>query len=122
MLHNRLIEVCRGTAAAMGCEAEVTITTGVPSVNNDADVAERIRQVASAILPEESIVTDLCTTGAEDMALLMDDIPGCYFFLGIGSEDAHPHHNPRFDIDEDALPIGAAILAGTAASYTLAKA
>jgi amidohydrolase len=121
MLHTRLVEVCQGTAATMGCEAQVTIKTGVPSVNNDSDVAERIRQVVAGILPEGSIVTDMRTTGAEDMSLLMDDIPGCYFFLGAGSEESSPHHNPHFDIDEDALPIGAAILAGAAASYTLVE-
>lgn len=121
LIHRQLIEICQSTAATMGCEAEVTIKTGVPSVNNNAEVAERVRQVASAIVPEEDILTDMRTTGAEDMALLMDDIPGCYFFLGAGSEDAYPHHNPHFAIDEEALPIGAAILAAAAASYVLAK-
>ncbi len=121
LIHQRLTEICEGVAAAMGCEAEVAIMTGVPSLNNDGDVAERVRQVAAAILPEESIATDIRTTGAEDMSLLMNEVPGCYFFLGAGSEDAYPHHNPHFDIDEDALPIGVAILAGAAASYVLAE-
>jgi amidohydrolase len=121
LLHQRLAEICEGVAAAMGCEAEVEIAIGVPPVNNDADVAERVRQVASAILPEGSIADDIRTTGAEDMALLMEAVPGCYFFLGAGSKGAWPHHNPRFDIDEEALPIGVAILAGAAASYVLAE-
>jgi len=121
LLHQRLVGICEGVAAAMGCEAEVEIAIGVPPVNNDADVAERVRQVASAILPEGSIAADIRTTGAEDMALLMEAVPGCYFFLGAGTEDAWPHHNPRFDIDEEALPIGVAILAGAAASYVLVE-
>jgi amidohydrolase len=121
LLHQRLVEICEGVAATLGCEAEVEIATGVPPVNNDADVAERVRQVASAILPEGSIAADIRTTGAEDMALLMEAVPGCYFFLGAGSKDTWPHHNPRFDIDEEALPIGVAILAGAAASYVLAE-
>ena len=54
--------------------------------------------------------------GSEDMAYMMDTIPGCYFF--IGSADAErelnfPQHHPRFDFDERAL--GAALMARAAA-------
>jgi amidohydrolase len=54
--------------------------------------------------------------GSEDMAYMMEDIPGCYFF--IGSADAArglnaPHHNPLFDFDEAALPRGAALMAAS---------
>jgi amidohydrolase len=52
----------------------------------------------------------------------MDDIPGCYFFVGSANAERGlnaPHHNPKFDIDEAALPIGAALLAQAAASFVL---
>ena len=58
--------------------------------------------------------------GSEDMSYLMDDIPGCYFFVGSRDEASgkvHPHHYPRFDIDERALPIGAEILTRVAHRY-----
>jgi metal-dependent amidase/aminoacylase/carboxypeptidase family protein len=48
---------------------------------------------------------------------MMEDIPGCYFF--VGSADARrgldaPHHNPRFDFDEAALPRAAGLMAAAA--------
>ncbi len=48
--------------------------------------------------------------GAEDMSLVLDEVPGCYFFVGGRNEtiDAvYPHHHPKFNIDERALFIGA---------------
>ena len=58
--------------------------------------------------------------GGEDFAEVLARVPGCYFFVGSRNEaegKVHPHHSPRFDIDEGALPIGARILAGVAHSF-----
>lgn len=47
------------------------------------------------------------------MALFLQEIPGCYFLVGSGSQDPEKrigHHHPRFDIDESVLPIAAAIM------------
>jgi len=56
------------------------------------------------------------------MALLMDEIPGMFVFVGSANpaRDLHyPHHHPRFDFDEDALPLGAAVLAAAVGEYVL---
>jgi amidohydrolase len=56
--------------------------------------------------------------GSEDMAFMMDDIPGCYFFVGSANPEQGldaAHHNPRFDFDERALQSGAALMASAAA-------
>jgi amidohydrolase len=53
---------------------------------------------------------------SEDMAYMMQQVPGCYCLLGSANPakglDA-PHHHPRFDIDEDALPRAAALMAAS---------
>jgi amidohydrolase len=51
--------------------------------------------------------------GSEDAAYFTRDVPGCYFLLGSAHPERGldaPHHNPRFDFDEDALPIGVAVM------------
>jgi amidohydrolase len=56
------------------------------------------------------------------MAYMMEAVPGCYFFVGSKNESRdlkYPHHNPRFDIDEEAMVIGASLLAQAAASYVI---
>jgi amidohydrolase len=51
--------------------------------------------------------------GGDDMALWLQQAPGCYFFVGArgGEDSAWPHHHPRFDLDEDALPVAVEVLA-----------
>jgi amidohydrolase len=55
----------------------------------------------------------------EDFGILAQDAAGCYVRLGVGfpGEPPRTHHDPRFDLDERALPIGAALLAQTALRY-----
>ncbi len=122
LIHRRVREICEGVAAALGCHAEVTITPITLAVDNDPDLSERIAAIAAEVVGAENVRRDVRTMGSEDMAYLMDDIPGCYFFIGsanAGKGMDYPHHNPRFDIDEDALVIGAELLASAAASFVL---
>ncbi len=122
LIHRRVREICEGVAAALGCRAEVTITPITLAVDNDPDLSERIAAIAAEVVGAENVRRDVRTMGSEDMAYLMDDIPGCYFFIGsanAGKGMDYPHHNPRFDIDEDALAIGAELLASAAASFVL---
>ena len=47
--------------------------------------------------------------GADDMAYFLEAAPGAYFMLGAApphAERVYPHHHPKFDFDEAALPIG----------------
>jgi metal-dependent amidase/aminoacylase/carboxypeptidase family protein len=56
--------------------------------------------------------------GAEDFGYFIQDIPGAMFFLGCEIEDdTRRHHDARFDINEDCMPIGAAILASAALKF-----
>ena len=52
--------------------------------------------------------------GAEDFALLLREAPGCFVWLGAALEDPREHHHPNFDIEESALPRGAACPRGRA--------
>ena len=124
LVHQRLEEVCMGIAGALGCQAEVDIQSIIPAVDNDPAVADRVAEVAARTVGAESVQKDVRSTVSEDVGLLMADIPGCFFFVGSANTARgldYPHHNPRFDIDEDALPIGTAILADAVASYVLGE-
>ena len=51
----------------------------------------------------------------DDFGFFTELAPACFFFLGAGIEgDLRRHHDPHFDIDESALPIGAAVMAESA--------
>ncbi len=114
----RFHQVAQGVAEAMGCQADIHAENITPAVTNHPQVAERVRQIAARLLPDSAVQTDFATMGSEDMAFMMQDIPGCYFFVGSANAEKGldaPHHHPRFDIDEDSLPRAAALIAAAAA-------
>lgn len=116
----RFDEIVNGVAQAMGCQVKIELQRLTPAVINDPKVAARVQAVAAGLLPESVLDTDFCTMGSEDMAYMMQEVPGCYFFLGSANPEKGldaAHHHPRFDFDERALPRAAALMASAAAKF-----
>ena len=106
----------------MDCEAELEWLTHGETVTNDAQVASLVREVAEGIPGVTDVSSTERTMGSEDYGEFMVKVPGCFFFVGSNNKEKEldfPHHHPRFDIDERALTIGAALMASTAARYVL---
>jgi amidohydrolase len=113
----RLEDIVIGIAESMGCEAEVEIVPVSPAVINDSDLAEITQEVAREVLPDAEVSDGFRTMGAEDMAFMMDDIPGCFMFIGSRNEEEnliYGHHHPKFDFDEQALISGIALISAAA--------
>jgi amidohydrolase len=110
----RAVQVAR----ALGGDYELEIrTTTWPGVNDEGVVA-LIRKAAAEVVGEEHIQPREPMLGGEDFGLLLKKAPGAMFGTGCRIEgDERQHHNPRFDLDERGLPIGAAILALAACQY-----
>lgn len=122
MVERRMHEVAEGICLAMGCSAQLEIEHHVLPVANDRQVSERLRSVFAQIVGEGGLDTNERTMGSEDVGLFMDDIPGMYFFVGAAAknQDAYyGHHHPRFDFDEEALPLSAALLSAAVAQYVI---
>ena len=81
-----------------------------PPTINDKAIAELVRSVAMEVVETPMGVVPECQTmGGEDMSFFLNEVPGCYFFLGSANPEkelAYPHHHPRFDFDEAALSMG----------------
>jgi amidohydrolase len=118
----RLRQIVEQTASALGCRSEVEIKSVTPAVINEPGIAGRVAKVAADLFPGSQIDPHFQTMGSEDMAFMMQQVPGCYFFIG-SANDAKglnaSHHHPKFDVDEDALPRGVALM--TAAAYDYLK-
>ncbi len=117
----RFEEITRGVAAAMGCQLDMEVKRVTPAVINDAEAAERVQQAARTVLPESDLdMSGFVTMGAEDMAYMLERVPGCYFFVGSANAAKgldYGHHHPKFDVDEDALPRAAALMAAAAVNF-----
>jgi amidohydrolase len=112
-LKERLQALTTGMATAMRASASWQWEEGYPPTVNDAAVTDLVRRAAAAVVGEAGLVEHEASLGGDDMAYFCAAVPGCYFRLGSANPqrglDA-PHHSPRFDFDEAALPIGVEVL------------
>jgi len=68
--------------------------------------------VAKEILGGDKVSLLNPLMGSEDFSFYLQKVPGTLVFLGVENKDkgiVYPHHHPKFDIDEDILPIGTAL-------------
>ena len=119
-LREEIHRVCRHTALAHGCEAEVSIETGYPVTVNDAGAAARVEAVTSSTLGADRFTTMATPImGAEDFSYVLAEVPGALAFLGgcpPGTDPgrAAPNHSNRVVFDEAAMAAGVAVYAGLA--------
>ena len=113
-----LVEVsrCLEIAKTLGGDYTLEIERGYPPMLNDPGVAAEIEQTAIALLGAEGIGPREIGMGAEDFSYMTQAAAGAMFMLGtrVPGEPKRYAHTPDFNIDENALPIGSALLAQTA--------
>jgi len=106
----RVEEIIAGVCQTHGASYDLNYWSMYPPVINDSRIAELVRSVANEVVETPAGVVPECQTmGSEDMAFFLEQVPGCYFFLGSANPDLglnYPHHHPRFDFDETALGMG----------------
>lgn len=114
----RFTGLVKEVAAAFGCAADVNIQSLTPAVVNDLEFTQQARSIAQFILPTHQIQPHYQNMVSEDMAFFMQEIPGCYFFVGSQNpalDLTASHHHPCFNFDEQALVYASALMAGIAA-------
>lgn len=121
--HEHIKQIIKGIEKTFEAKIELEIIHGYSPGINDSELNLIIQNSAEELLGKESILfEEYPSMGAEDFFEFSDNyrIPVSMFWLGVRNEEKgiiHPGHNPKFDIDEDALPIGSAILALSAINY-----
>jgi len=114
LIERRLTEIVRATAEAHGAKAELSYQRGYPPTVNHPEQTERAALAASAVLGEGKVHREpVPRMGAEDFSYMLLARPGC--FIGIGQGDGGRHsislHNPRYDFNDDLIPLGASLFA-----------
>ncbi len=105
-------------AEALGGSHEVRYNRDNPALVNDPQLTNLIRFVGKQVLGQASVAECGREMGAEDFSFYSEVLPSCFFFLGSAMEGSERKlHTPTFDIDESALPIGAAMLAEAALHF-----
>ena len=109
-------QAARQTAALSGAEAEVLWTDVTPALINDPQVSLEVAATARSLGEQLQVVTDRpISLGGDNFAEYQAVVPGCYAYLGTSnpqrSETQISLHNGCFDLDENALVIGAGLYA-----------
>ena len=110
------LEHCLGIARLMGGDFELRILRGCPPMRNDERVAALVGGLVDEMLGPGSLAAPRRVLTAEDFAFMTGLVPGMQFRLGAMPQDGRPRllHSPDFDLDEESLPIGAALLYASA--------
>jgi amidohydrolase len=121
-LLRRISELATGVAGAMGATCEVKTFDGCPPCTNDASMTEVVQKAAVESVGTEKVDNgeEVMTTGSDDMAYFLNTVPGCYFIVGANNAEKgakYPHHHPRFNVDEDAMPVGVEVLTRAAIEF-----
>ncbi|RMG56081.1 MAG: amidohydrolase [Acidobacteria bacterium] len=121
---NMIERVVAGVCHSLGAQYTMRYDRLCQPTVNDPEMTRLVRQAASEIVGSENVVQtqEARTMGGEDMSVFLQRVPGCYFFVGSRNRARgfhHPHHSPRFDFDEAALPIGVEILERITMNYLM---
>ncbi|WP_245448029.1 M20 aminoacylase family protein [Neorhizobium sp. T6_25] len=122
-LERRIRMVAEGQAASYGMSVTLDYKRGYEATVNHKAETDFVRDLARRVVGEDKVV-DLPrpSMGAEDFAYMLAERPGTYFLLGTRRTDNDPPlHHPRFDFNDDALPIGTSFWVELAEAYLPAK-
>ena len=102
LAEERIMAICKGTAATFGGSAEVTYQRGYPVMVNHPEQTEFAADVARSV--SGSCAEAALVMGGEDFAYLLEERPGAYILVGNG--DTAMVHHPKYNFDDSAIPAG----------------
>ncbi len=110
IIKNTINDICKKNNAS----AEINIMNGYPFLVNDTTLTEQCKNAAIEYLGKENVEELPLRMTAEDFAWFSQVLPVCFYRLGTGNKAkgiTSGVHTPTFDIDENALTIGAGLMA-----------
>ncbi|TVP47512.1 MAG: amidohydrolase [Mongoliibacter sp.] len=112
--HIQMVKIATGIVEGMGGEIDFEVRRGYPFLKNAEVLTEKAKNAAKDYLGEENVEDLDIWMAAEDFSYYTQEIDGCFYRLGTRNESkgiTSGVHTPTFDIDEDAMEIGAGLMA-----------
>ncbi len=112
--HTKITRMAESIAQSMGGTCQVFIDKGYPFLVNNEQVTDMAYKAAKQYLGDDNVVKLDMRLTAEDFAYYAQQIPGCFYRLGVANQEkgiTHNLHTPLFDIDESSLETGAGLMA-----------
>jgi hippurate hydrolase len=101
--------IAQGVCDALGASFEHRYERRYPPTINSEAETDNAARAAAEVVGEANLIRDpVPCMGSEDFAFLLQEKPGCYIWMGNGPDDGGCLlHNPNYDFNDEALPIGA---------------
>jgi len=127
LIETRMREIAEHTAAAFGATIDFRFQRSYPALINHPQETAFAIEVMQSIVGTENVNTNMePTMGAEDFAFMLQEVPGCYVFIGNGKDEHREDlggvgpcslHNPKYDFNDALLPLGATYLSRLAEAF-----
>ena len=120
-VRDKMDNILKGITNFYGANYEFNFVKGYPVLKNDKPFTLFANRMIKELFGDKQAVElEKPLMGGEDFAYYLEKVPGTFLRLGIANKKKgtdYPWHHPRYNIDEDALPIGTAIFAKCAVEY-----
>ena len=120
-LNHRIEAIVKGVTESMRGQYEYNYIYGYPPTINNAAFTDHFVKVAGAVIGADRIQEiSEPVMGGEDMAYFLQKVPGTYFYLAgcnVDKGQTYSHHHSKFDIDEEILWEGSALMTAFAEDY-----
>ncbi len=123
LIEDSMIRICKNTAKAFRCEANISFPMGAPSLYNDETLSKKVENILINAFSEDFVITSKSladkfktsskSTGSEDFAYYSKMVPSLMIGICAGSSEdgyTYPLHYKKVRFDESALIYGAAAL------------
>lgn len=109
----RIPEIIENYTKAWRASCEIT-AFATPNTWVDPKLTGEMLPFAEEVAGEDRVREAAPFSGTEDFGYISEKVPSVFFFLGAGSPQNYPMHSPHMVLDEEILPLGAALYANCA--------
>jgi len=113
LIRTKMERIAGGIAAAMGAAATLDFRLTFAPLVNDAAATDFIVETAAELVGPDNVDRHaVVSMASEDFSFMLERCPGAYIRIGNGDRpDGCEVHNPGYDFNDEALPLGASLFA-----------
>ena len=107
LMNTKTAQLTKSICESFGATGHYHFIEGTPPLYNHPEACEVAKEIIQKTFGDDVFVPFEPVLGAEDYAYYLKEKVGAFINVGMQSEKSqYPHHHPKFDIDEDAIPAG----------------
>lgn len=106
LMYKKTEQLTKSLCSSFGAVGKYEFIEGTPPLYNHPEACELARKVIETTFGEDTFMQVAPVLGAEDFSYYLKEKLGAFINVGMHSEKSmYPHHHPKFDIDEAAIPV-----------------